>query len=281
MKTLEAIPEPEFSSNLDPVKEGPERRRAIVSGWLVLASGVLVTGLLYWFIVHLQGHGRSAAALAMPDMKMQNLRKFWSFPLLQASGLAGLAFAYVSVLLGLQQSARRMQMFPMTYRQVDRLHRQISLLVTGLVGVHIIATAFDAMGDGWKTILIPWQWENQQWPQAVWGYTLGIIAMWVLIIVAPTFYVRRLIRTDRWRFIHRFVLVFYVASLWHALILGVDMSHYPWIQPRNYSGLGERGSRTPGGQRTSPLMKRPTGSSRRITILSPAQSMTVPGSPCR
>ena len=49
----------------------------------------------------------------------------------------------------------------------------------------------------------------------------------------------------------------------------------------NYSGLGERGSRTPGGQRTSPLMKRPTGSSRRITILSPAQSMTVPGSPCR
>lgn len=75
--------------------------------------------------------------------------------LLQASGLAGLAFAYLSVLLGLQQSARALPGLPFSYRQRDRLHRQISLLVIGLVLVHVVTTALDAMGDSWKTALIP------------------------------------------------------------------------------------------------------------------------------
>jgi hypothetical protein len=58
--------------------------------------------------------------------------------LLQASGLAGLAFAYLSVLLGLQQSARVLPGVPLSYRQIDRLHRRIFLLVIGLVLVHVV-----------------------------------------------------------------------------------------------------------------------------------------------
>lgn len=220
-----------FSSELVTPKGGPERRRAITSGLVVFVAGVVSTGWLYLSIRSLQAHGRSAAALAMSDMHMQNLGKFWSFPLLQASGLTALAFAYLSMLLGLQQSSRGLAWLPLSHRQIDRFHRQISLLVLGLVAIHSGATAADAMGDSWKTILIPWQWSHQGWAQAVWGYTTGIIAMWALILVAPTFYVRRLIRTDRWRFIHRFVVVFYVFSIWHALILGVDMDHYGWVRP--------------------------------------------------
>lgn len=30
---------------------------------------------------------------------------------------------------------------------------------------------------------------------------------------------------------HRFVLVFYVLSIWHTLILGLDVSFYGWIRP--------------------------------------------------
>lgn len=43
---------------------------------------------------------------------------------------------------------------------------EISLLVIGLVIVHVVATALDAMGDSVKTVLIPWQWANQGWPEA-------------------------------------------------------------------------------------------------------------------
>jgi hypothetical protein len=35
----------------------------------------------------------------------------------------------------------------------------------------------------------------------------------------------------RWRFLHRFVLLFYGLSVWHALILGLDVSYYGWIRP--------------------------------------------------
>jgi hypothetical protein len=56
----------------------------------------------------------------------------------------------------------------MSYRQIDQLHRHLALLVIGLVAVHVVATALDAMGDSWKTVLIPGQWAQLGWPQAVW-----------------------------------------------------------------------------------------------------------------
>jgi hypothetical protein len=220
-------------SKFEAVKESRNRHRvsAVRSGTVVAALGVLTTLLLYAGIAHLQALGESAAAQAMPDMGMKNMALYWSFPILQASGLTGLFFAYVSVFLGLLQSGRAPSWFPMSNRQIDRLHRQLALLVIGLVVVHVVATAFDAMGDSWKTVLIPGQWALLGWPQAVWGYNLGIFALYILALTAPTFYLRRIIRPGRWRFLHRFVLVFYVLSLWHALILGLDVGYYAWIRP--------------------------------------------------
>ena len=208
-----------------------EGREAIRTALLVTAAGVVVTLALYAWIARLQSQDRSPAALAMASMHMNNMTKYWSFPVLQASGLAGLLFAYLTAILGLQQSGRAASWFPLSYRQIDRIHRQTSLLVIGLVAVHVLATALDAMGDSWKTVLIPGQWASQGWPQAVWGYNAGIIAVYLLVLVAPTFYLRRMVGLSRWRFVHRFVLVFYGLSVWHALILGVDVGYYAWLRP--------------------------------------------------
>ena len=210
------------------------RRSAVGSGTLVLVVGVLTTLLLYTGIAYLQSLGESAAARAMPEMGMRNTAVYWSFPVLQATGVTGLLFAYASVLRGLLQSGRAPAQFPLDRRQIDRLHRQLALLVIGLVGVHVVATALDAMGDSWKTVLIPGQWAQLGWPQAVWGYNLGIFAMYILALTAPTFYLRRIISPGRWRFLHRFVLFFYVLSLWHALILGLDVGYYSWMRPATW-----------------------------------------------
>jgi DMSO/TMAO reductase YedYZ heme-binding membrane subunit len=40
-----------------------------------------------------------------------------------------------------------------------------------------------------------------------------------------------MIGVRRWRFLHRFVLAFYGLSLWHALILGLDVGAYSWVRP--------------------------------------------------
>jgi sulfoxide reductase heme-binding subunit YedZ len=194
--------------------------------------GVLVTLSLTCWVYQLQAQGRSAAALAMSkDMDMRDMSTYWAFPLLQASGLTGLLFAYCSAFLGLQQAGRAIARFPLNRQQIDRLHRHVSVLVVALVLVHMIATAFDAMGDTWETVLIPGTWAKQGWPQAVFGYNIGIVASYLLMLLAPTFYARRTIGPVRWRLLHRFVLLFYVLSIWHAMILGLDVAYYGWIRP--------------------------------------------------
>jgi DMSO/TMAO reductase YedYZ heme-binding membrane subunit len=65
----------------------------------------------------------------------------------------------------------------------------------------------------------------------VWDYNIGILALYILVLVAPTFYIRRVIGTGRWRFLHRFVLVFYALSIWDSLILGLDESYYSGFAP--------------------------------------------------
>jgi DMSO/TMAO reductase YedYZ heme-binding membrane subunit len=221
---------PEAGSGVVVPPRGAWRRGATASGLAVLAAGVVVTGALWAWIAYQQSQGRSAAALDMSDMGMTNMAKFWAFPVLQASGLTGLLFAYLGAILGLQQSGRAASWFPLGYRQVDRLHRQLSLLVIGLVLVHVVATAFDAMGDSWKSVLLPAQWSSS-WPAADWGYNTGVIALYLLLLTAPTYYLRRVISPARWRIIHRFVIVFYVLSVWHALLLGADIAYYPWLRP--------------------------------------------------
>ena len=212
----------------------PPRARPVGPMWsgAVIALLGLLTVLPFYIWIHdLQAQGKSAASLAMSDMHMEQMSKFWSFPLLQAAGLAGLVWAYVGVMLGLVESSKSISWLPLSRPQLDRLHRQISLLVLALMGVHVAATAFDAMGDSWKTILIPWQWADQGWPQAVTGYTTGIVAFYLAILLGPTYYIRRTIGHTRWRFLHRFVIVVYILSLWHTLILGLDVSHYGWVRP--------------------------------------------------
>jgi len=203
---------------------------AVRSGTIVGLLGFLSVVPFYVWIHDLQAKDKSAAALAMSSMHMNNMHQFWSFPILQATGLAGLIWAYIGVTLGLFESGRTVSWMPLSRPQVDRLHRQISLLVIALMTAHVIATALDAMGDSWKTVLIPWQWANQGWPQAVTGYTTGIIAFYLALLLGPTYYLRRWIGVTRWRFLHRFVVVVYILSFWHTMILGLDISHYGWVR---------------------------------------------------
>jgi predicted ferric reductase len=192
---------------------------------------VVATVTVYLWVLNLQAHGRSAAAVNMPELGLTDVGKYWAFPVLQASGLSGLLFAYLSVILGLQQSGRVVSCFPLTYRQINRIHRQVSLMVIGLVLIHVVATVFDAMGNTWQSVLIPGAVASTGWPAAVWGFNTGVFAFYALLLLAPTFYVRRRIGIRRWRFLHRFVLLFYGLSVWHALIVGLDVSYYGWIRP--------------------------------------------------
>jgi len=200
------------------------------SATAVAAMGIAITLGLAARIYALQSAGKSAAAIAMADMNMRDMATFWSFPLVQSSGLVGLLFAYVAALLGLWQA--NLKAVGKTPRpSLEPLHRHVALLVVGLVLVHMLATSLDAMGDSWRTVLIPGTWARQGWPEAVVGYNTGILAAYLLLLVAPSFYLRNSLGIIRWRLLHRFVLVFYLLSIWHAMILGLDLAYYVWLRP--------------------------------------------------
>ena len=207
------------------------RRRAGRSATLVALFGVIATLGLAARIYVLQAAGKSAAAIAMAaDMNMRDMRRFWSFPLLQSSGLIALLCAYAAAVLGLWQANLKARgSTPKPW--VEPLHRHLALLVIGLLLIHMLATGLDAMGDSWRTVLIPGTWARQGWPQAVTGYNTGIAAVYLLLLVAPTYYLRRSLGPSRWRLLHRLVLVFYGLSIWHAMILGLDLAHYAWLRP--------------------------------------------------
>src|SRR3954454_4383226 len=87
--------------------------KAQTRAW-VLPTGIAVLGLLtaapiYAWIAVLQSQDHSAAALSMPTMNMNRMGVFWAFPVLQASGLAALLWAYLGVALGLSESGRTMR----------------------------------------------------------------------------------------------------------------------------------------------------------------------------
>jgi DMSO/TMAO reductase YedYZ heme-binding membrane subunit len=204
------------------------RARAIRSGAIVAGLGALTVLPIYALIYRLQANDDSAAAIGMASMHMNNMSVYWSFPILQASGIAALLWAYLGVALGLLESGRQPSWLRLSRPQVDRIHRQISLLVIGLILVHALATAYDAMGDSLVTVFVPWQ---ESWQAAVFAYNIGIFALYLAVLIGPTYYLRRRIGPVRWRFVHRFAVVVYILSVWHTLLLGLDFSHYPWARP--------------------------------------------------
>lgn len=215
------------------ITEGPHRcsRTGVCSRFGVMFTVVVATVTVDLWVLNLQAHGRSAAALNMPEMGLTDVGKYWAVFCAAASGLSGLLFAYLSVLLGLQQSGRVASWFPSTYRQINRIHRQVSLMVIGLVLIHVVATVFDAHGQYLAERPDPGRCGVDRLAGRGMGFNTGVFAFYALLLLAPTFYVRRRIGICRWRFLHRFVLLFYGLSVWHALILCLDVSYYGWIRP--------------------------------------------------
>lgn len=207
---------------------GNGRRLGLTVALLGLVSVVAVYAPIMW----LQSQGRSAAAIVMPDMGMQRMGVFWAFPLLQATGIAALGWAYAAIVLGLLESGRLHRTLGLTRRQLDRLHHALSLLVIALIAAHIVATVFDAMGDSLTTVLVP---GKAAWAASRLAYDLGIFAFYLALLLGPTYFLAHRfggrLGNRVWRFAHRFVIIVYVLSVWHTLIIGADVEHYGWARP--------------------------------------------------
>jgi methionine sulfoxide reductase heme-binding subunit len=133
----------------------------------------------------------------------------------RAAGIVSLVLASLAVSAGLVMSLRMMRA-----RRPDLvvLHEVLSLgtlLALTVHGVSLVGDRFlsPSLGD----IALPFAWSYK----TLWT-SIGIIGGWALVFLGLSYYARNAIGVTRWRKLHRFTAVAWLAGIVHTLGEGTD-----------------------------------------------------------
>jgi sulfoxide reductase heme-binding subunit YedZ len=133
----------------------------------------------------------------------------------RAAGFAALILASLAVCVGLLMSTKLLKR-----RGPDLLatHEILSLSAIAAIVVHAGALLGDHyLHPSLADITIPFVSSYE----SVWT-SLGIVAGWSTILLGLSFYARRWIGAGRWRKLHRFTALVWLAGLAHSLGEGTD-----------------------------------------------------------
>jgi sulfoxide reductase heme-binding subunit YedZ len=143
-----------------------------------------------------------------------NAHIFWITS--RAAGTAALFLSSLAVGLGLTMA---MKLVKGKGPDLRITHEALSLATMVAIAIHALAL----LGDNFlkptlADVTIPFVSSYKEpWMAA------GIIAGWAMIILGLSYYARRRIGQKRWRAMHRFTSVAWLAGLVHAIGLGTDV----------------------------------------------------------
>jgi sulfoxide reductase heme-binding subunit YedZ len=132
----------------------------------------------------------------------------------RAAGTAALLLSSVAVCVGLLFGGKLVKGRP----DLRHLHEALSLATIVALVVHAVALLGDNfMSPSLADISIPFVSGYQR------GWTtLGIVAGWALIALGLSYYVRDRIGQQRWKKLHRFTALAWIAGIVHSLGEGTD-----------------------------------------------------------
>jgi hypothetical protein len=139
--------------------------------------------------------------------------------LIRGSGVAAFALLTAATIWGLLVSSkllgRLVKAKPLTW-----FHESLGVgaLIATVVHVVVLST-HDFLDFSWTEILVP---GASDWRPLAVG--MGIAALYGLVVVVGSFYVKRWIGQKRWRAIHFASLGVFVSSLIHGIWAGTDTS---------------------------------------------------------
>ena len=165
------------------------------------AAAVAATGLFYRM---LGGSGRQGVDGA-------------GLQLLRATGVTALAWAYAGLVVGLLVGVRLPRVLLVRRPVWIVVHRQLNLAVLVLILAHLLSFTLLTSGGSWLVALVP-----QTAPVGALGYSAGVLAFYLAILLGPSYYLRDRIGRQIWLVAHQFAALTYAAALWHTLVLGAD-----------------------------------------------------------
>jgi sulfoxide reductase heme-binding subunit YedZ len=97
-------------------------------------------------------------------------------------------------------------------------HEVLSLATMVAIAVHALALVADSyLHPSLLDVTVPFVFSYKTL-----ATSLGIIAGWGIITLGLSYYVRGRIGVERWKLIHRFTLLFWIAGLIHTFAEGTD-----------------------------------------------------------
>jgi sulfoxide reductase heme-binding subunit YedZ len=135
----------------------------------------------------------------------------------RALGIVAIVLLSLSVSLGLAMSGRLLRR-PGLPAQLKRFHEASTLVTLFLIAGHAGVLLLDGyLRPRLAEITLPFALGYQP----LWT-GLGVIAGWLAVILAASFYVRRRIGVKTWRWLHRWTLAVYILALAHVVGAGTD-----------------------------------------------------------
>jgi sulfoxide reductase heme-binding subunit YedZ len=132
----------------------------------------------------------------------------------RAAGVAALLLSSLAVCVGLLVGGRLVKARP----DLRQLHEALSLATIVALVVHAVSLLGDSyLSPSLADIAIPFVSGYQR----LW-MTVGIVAGWALIVLGLSYYVRDRIGQQRWRMLHRFTALAWIAGLAHSFGEGTD-----------------------------------------------------------
>lgn len=138
---------------------------------------------------------------------------FWIIS--RGAGTTALILSSVAVCFGLAMAGK---LVPGSTADRRSYHEMLSLSVMVAIAVHGLTLLGDSfLHPSLLDVTVPFVSGYQRL-----ATTLGILAGWALICLGLSFYARDRIGRSRWKLIHRFTLLAWLAGLVHTLVEGTD-----------------------------------------------------------
>jgi len=167
------------------------------------------------------GFAHLAGVHSSPAATQQSTPLFWY--LARAAGLAAYMALFLNVCLGLAVRTKVVDWLVARWQAFD-LHQFTALLALGLIGLHLAAL----LGDQFIGFTVPQLLVAFASPYRPLPTALGVLAMYLVVAIALSFWARPWIGQRAWRVLHYAAFGGFFLALAHGLLAGTDAAT-PWV----------------------------------------------------